>query len=105
LITLRYRGDLFPDTFIIEGAVVGPDYVFSRAPRLKGTPYQRAKEYIIRRSKGVIVCDIGPERVIGEWEVHHRGPKDLHQAKMLGPTFTHHNAGGHESARSGSDIV
>jgi len=94
-----------PDTFIIEGKLIESDYVFSTGKRLKGHPCHLAKKYVETRARGKLVCDILGEELIGPWEINHRGPSDVHQAKMLGPACRGHNAGGHDKVRGTGSVI
>ena len=85
----------------VGGLEIGPDYVFSTGKRLEGGPYRRAKKYLRKRDRkdGKLYCEIGGERILGKWEVHHRGPMNAHVARLLGIACRTHNAGGHEFRR------
>ena len=69
----------------VGGLEIGPDYVFSTGKRLEGGPYRRAKKYLRKRDRkdGKLYCEIGGERILGRWEVHHRGPMNAHVANYL----------------------
>ena len=85
-----------PGCYVIGGAYVTPETVFSYGDRLKGNPHERAKSYVLAESKrlrGAYVCEIGDHYVTElTGEVHHRLNKRLHVAKALGLACHSHNA-------------
>ena len=85
-----------PGFYVIDGELVGPDFVFSKGRRLKGRAYLMAKEYVLAESKrlrGAYVCEIG-DHYLTELtaEVHHRVKRDYHVARALGIACHSHNA-------------
>lgn len=97
-----------PETYLIAGIKIGPDYEFTTAYQLKNRPYKIALSYLVQREfdrlGGLpLMCEIKDHPLSpNDITIHHRKSSLIHKARDMGLACFRHNSAHGQPGWSGN---